>query len=168
VPAIASFWRSAPRLAGQPVEAAARHQYLTALRSDAVPIGRRSAEDEGALAGDYRMADPAPGLPLVNALRYDSGVQVHVGSRLAELSVSLTNGTLAKPLFRDDNGGKQLTARLALNPTVGLVVGVSGAHGAYLARAVDVLSASRNRLRPAGPGADVEYCAPLAGERSSS
>ena len=140
------------------------YQYLTALRSDAVPS---SADDllkmraRGWLV-HYPIGNPAaaPGLPVVNALRYDSGVQVHVGSRLAELSVSLTNGTLAKPLFRDDNGGKQLSARLALNPTVGLVLGVSGAHGAYLARAVtDVLPPD---LRDAdyaqqALGADVEY-----------
>jgi hypothetical protein len=140
------------------------YQYLTALRSDAVPS---SADDLLRMRAHgwsvhYPIGNTAagPGLPVVNALRYDSGVQVHVGSGLTELSVSVTSGTLANPLFRDDNSGKQLSARLEFNPAVGLVLGVSGARGAYLARSViDVLPPD---LRDAdylqqALGADVEY-----------
>jgi hypothetical protein len=140
------------------------YQYLTALRADAVPS---SADDLLRMrAHGWSVRYPigntaaAPGLPVVNALRYDTGVQVHVGSGLAEISVSLTNGTLAKPLFGDDNDGKQLSGRLALNPTVGLILGVSGARGAYLARAVtDVLPPSLrdNDYAQQALGADVEY-----------
>ena len=140
------------------------YQYLTALRSDAVPS---SADDllrmraHGWLV-HYPIgnSEAAPGLPMINALKYDSGVQVNAGSGPAQLSVSLTNGTLANPLFRDDNGGKQFSARFALSPTVGLVVGVSGAHGAYLARAVtDVLPPALRDgdYAQQALGADVEY-----------
>jgi hypothetical protein len=140
------------------------YQYLTALRSDAVPA---SADDLQRMRAHgwlvrYPIGSPdaAPGLPLVNALRWDTGIQVHVGSQPVELSVSVTNGTLSKPRFRDDNGGKQISARLAFHPAVGLVLGVSGARGTYLARAAtDALPPSLRDgdCTQRALGADVEY-----------
>jgi hypothetical protein len=67
----------------------------------------------------------------------------------------VTNGTLSSPRLSDDNGGKQVSGRLAVSPVVGLVIAGSAARGAWLARSVP---------RPAGPqlgqsavGTDVEY-----------
>jgi hypothetical protein len=123
------------------------YQYLSSLRADAIP---GSAADlltmrtRGWLA-DYPLGNrtPSPGVPLVNAFRWDTGVEVHVGDGPVEANVALTNGTLSNPRIADDNGGKQISARVAARPIVGLVAGVSVARGTFLARSVEnVLPAS--------------------------
>jgi len=94
------------------------YQYLTTLRPDALPY---SADDlygqqgSGWLVRGYPIGapQPAPGMPLVNAERWDTGVQVKIGGEPLELAAAVTQGTLSHPLVRDDNGGKQISARLA-------------------------------------------------------
>jgi hypothetical protein len=117
------------------------YQYLTSLRADAIPA---TADDLLAMRGrgwraSYGVGNraPGPGLPVVDGQQWDTGVRARVGSRPAELAVAVTAGALSRPLRRDDNDGKQLVARLALEPATGLVVGVSGARGRYLARTVE-------------------------------
>ena len=116
------------------------YQYLTSLRSDAVPM---TADDLLRMrARGWRPSFPigsttvAPGSPLVTAFRWDTGVEVHWGSRPLEVTGSVTTGTLSDPHVHDNNGGKQLAARIAWRPIVGLVLGVSGAHGPYIADSV--------------------------------
>ena len=54
-------------------------------------------------------------MPLVYALRWDTGVQVKVGDGgPIEVSGAVTNGTLSSPRFEDDNGGKQISGRVVL------------------------------------------------------
>jgi hypothetical protein len=151
---------SAEPLIGYPLA----YQYLTTLRANAVPaslgdlVSRRGSGwylyyPVGSAQGDN-------GLPLVTALRWDTGVQATWAPERYELSAAVTTGTLSNPRVKDDNGGKQIAARAAVRPVVGLVLGLSAARGAYLAREV-------TRLLPAGSsagaftqqafGADVEY-----------
>jgi hypothetical protein len=142
------------------------YQYLTTLRPDAVPA---SADDLLAVRGEgWYVAYPVgsgysgPGTPLMSALRWDTGVEARVGSVTAgfvEVAASITQGSLADPRTRDDNGGKQLAARLAFRPAFGLVIGLSGASGARLSREVTALpSVDPDRsFRQEALGVDVEW-----------
>ena len=141
------------------------YQYLTSLRDDAVP-GAQS--DLVATRGSGWLVrypfgsgnpDAEPGLPLVNARRWDTGVQAHVGSGALEASVAVTQGTLSSPRVRDDNGGKQVSGRVAWKPVVGLVLGASGARGDYLSRdVVDALPPERRgHYAQQAWGLDLEY-----------
>ncbi len=113
------------------------YQYLTSLRPDAVPA---TADDLLRMRGrGWRPSYPvgsaaiSTGLPLVSAFQWDTGIEVRVGSEPVEVSASVTTGTLSNPKVRDDNGGKQIAARVAWKPVVGLTIGVSGARGPFLA-----------------------------------
>jgi hypothetical protein len=140
------------------------YQYLTSLRPDAVP----ATSDDLLLmrARGWRSEfpigspDAAPGIPLVTAFQWDTGVQAQWASDRATLAAAITNGTLSVPRFDDDNDGKQVSARLSLRPTFGLVAGVSAARGAWVSRRV--LDALPDTSRQASHtqttvGADVEY-----------
>jgi len=141
------------------------YQYLTSLRSDAVPgtesdlVVTRGAGWHVRYPFGWGHTDPAPGLPLVNALRWDTGVQVHVGSGPFEAAAALTQGTLSNPRVRDDNGGKQLSARVAWKPVVGLVLGASGARGDYLSGALvsSLPPERRGHYAQQAWGLDLEY-----------
>jgi hypothetical protein len=112
------------------------YQYLTTLRPDAVPgdaeelLQKRSS---GWLVR-YRYGNPGgtQGVPLVTAFRWDTGVQVHAGTDVVRGTVAVTTGTLAHPLFHDDNNGRQVVGRLELRPVAGLIVGASGARGPFV------------------------------------
>lgn len=114
------------------------YQYLTSLRPDALPA---TADDllrqrgRGWLSrfpvGDQE-ADR--GTPLVSAFRWDTGVQAHAVSARWDAALSVTVGTQANPLVRDDNDGKQVAGRLVFRPSPALVLGVSGARGAFVTR----------------------------------
>jgi hypothetical protein len=141
------------------------YQYLTSLRADSVPGAESDLVVNRGSGWLVRYpfgvghSDAAPGLPLMNALRWDTGVQVHAGSGPLELSAAVTQGTLSRPRVDDDNGGKQVSARVAWKPVVGLVLGVSGARGDYLSReVVDALPVERRGADAQQAwGADVEY-----------
>jgi hypothetical protein len=100
-------------------------------------------------------------MPLVSAFRWDTGIQARVGSKPIEVLAAVTTGTLSSPRVRDDNDGKQLSARVIGRPTVGLVLGVSAARGPYLASEVlDVVRATtpgRRSTHQIAWGADAEY-----------
>ena len=114
-------------------------RYLTSMRSDAVP---GSADDVYGARGQGSWVSlpdagvsPASGLPLVDGLRYDTGLQLRVGERPVQLAVALTRGSPSSPVVREDNDSKTLAGRLELNPDPGLTLGFSAARGAYLGRA---------------------------------
>ncbi len=134
------------------------YQYLTSLRTDAVP-----ATSDDLLAMQARgwkssfpvgSQTPGPGVPLVTAFQWDTGVQVRWKQGPIELTSAVTNGTLSNPKLRDDNGGKQIAARVAFTPAVGWILGVSGARGAWLAR--EIPQPNGAPLQRA-LGADLEY-----------
>ena len=133
------------------------YQYLTSLRTDAVPStaddvlrmrarGWRSSFPVGS-------AEAAPGVPLVSAFQWDTGVQVSWKTQLLDVAASVTNGTLSNPRASDDNSGKQLSGRVAVTPAVGLIIGASAARGAWLSRSVAADSKPMQRAL----GADAEY-----------
>lgn len=135
------------------------YQYLTSLRSDDVPA---TADDLLRMrARGWRSSFPignsvpGPGLPLVSAFRWDTGVQVRWASDAVQLSGAVTTGTLSSPRVADDNGGKQLSGRIAVTPAVGLILGASVARGPWLAREVPRPGSSTPMQSAAG--ADVEY-----------
>jgi hypothetical protein len=127
------------------------YQYLTSLRPDSLPA---NADDLLKMRGRGWLShfsignvEPQQGVPLVSILRWDTGVQVHAASDLAEATASVTAGTLSNPVFPDDNGGRQFAGRLALHPLVGLVIGASAAHGPFV-------SSSAARSATGGDGGD--------------
>jgi hypothetical protein len=140
------------------------YQYLTAIRADALP---GSVDELLRMRGrgwltNYSVGnlDAEHGLPLVSAFRWDTGVQLHAENDLVDGTMSVTSGTLSNPGFHDDNGGPQVAGRLALHPTAGLVVGASGARGAFVTRTAvhDVLpGAAPSDFTQTAWGADVEY-----------
>jgi hypothetical protein len=141
------------------------YHYPTTLRADSVV--RSSAALTRWRGGGWRVryrtgADYwGQGVPLVSAQRWDTGVQVKVGDAgPIEVSAAVTNGTLSSPQFEDDNGGKQISGRVAFRPATGLVLGVSGAHGDFISdrliAALPTELANRSYTQQAF-GADVEY-----------
>jgi hypothetical protein len=139
------------------------YQYLTSLRPDSLPA---NADDLLRMRGrgwlsSFPVGNPVPdrGVPLVNVLRWDTGVQAHVANRMVDATIAVTTGTLANPLFRDDNGGKQLAGRFAVHPIAGLVAGVSAASGPFVTSAA-AQAASRghdSEFTQTAWGADAEY-----------
>ena len=116
------------------------YQYLTSLRADAVPS---SADDLLKMRGrGWRVRYPIgsrtaeSGVPLVDLLRYDTGVQARLGDGPVSVVVGLTRGTLSRPVWRDDNGGGQVASRLGWEVRQGLTIGLSAARGAFLADTV--------------------------------
>ena len=91
----------------------------------------------GWLAG-YSVGNDSPkaGVPVASAFSFDTGVQVTSAWRLVTLSGAVTNGTLSNPRVGDDNGGKQLQARVTVRPSPGLEIGSSFARGSFVSRTV--------------------------------
>lgn len=140
-------------------------QYLTSLRSDAVPA---RAEQLVAQRGRgwlvrYPVGSPeaGPGVALVAAERWDAGLQLRLGREPVSLALAATQGTLSDPSTRDDNGGKQLSGRLAWTPSPSLAVGLSGASGEFLSRGVQeaLPAAARGTYRQEALGLDLQWSA---------
>ncbi len=134
------------------------YQYLTSMRADAQPA---STDDLLRMRGRGWLASfpvgspyPAPGVPLISAFRWDTGVQARWAAPSFEAAVSVTNGTLANPRVRDDNGGKQVAARVSGRPLTGLVLGGSASQGAWVS---DDVAGAPSSGSQAALGADLEY-----------
>jgi hypothetical protein len=141
------------------------YQYLTTLRPDALPASADELvkkKSTGWLVR-YSLGDPTfqAGVPLVTAFRWDTGVQAHGTVGIVSATAAVTTGTLSNPLFKEDNGGRQLAARVEVRPTMGLVAGTSFAHGAFVsqsaARAAVGSEANEQSYAQTAWGADVEY-----------
>jgi hypothetical protein len=140
------------------------YQYLTSLRADAIAAW---PDDLLQMRGrGWRSTFPVgdqngrPGIPLATVFRWDTGVQARWMIRTFELSGAVTTGTLGDPRVSDNNDGKQISGRVAVRPTVGLVLGASASRGAWIARAItDRLSAaaSSHDYAQLAFGADAEY-----------
>jgi hypothetical protein len=140
------------------------YQYLTSLRPDALPL---NADELLSMRGRGWLSqfsignrEPAAGLPLVTAFRWDTGVQVHTASALVDLTAAITAGTLSNPLFKDDNSGQQIAGRVTVHPIAGLLLGASAARGPFVSN-----TAARGAVGDGHDGAftqtafggDVEY-----------
>lgn len=138
------------------------YQYLTSLRPDALPA---SPDDLIRMRGRGWLSSfpigsqtPKAGLPLVNAVDMDTGVEVHGATPWMELAASVTTGSLSNPLVRDNNTGKQVAGRAAFRPVTGLVAGVSVSRAPYVATtAADAALALPARFVQRALGLDVEY-----------
>jgi hypothetical protein len=140
------------------------YQYLTSLREDALPANAEQVVAQRGRGWLVRYpigsSEAAPGLPLVAGERWDAGVQLRVGREPVSLALALTQGTLCYPQVRDDNEGKQLSGRLEWRPLAGLVAGLSGASGEFVAdQAQEALpaSASHGPYRQQAAGVDLEW-----------
>jgi hypothetical protein len=156
-PAFGAFGRRSYGTSNPVIGYPLAYQYLTSLRADAIPA---TADDVLRMRGrGWRSSfpvgsqTPAPGLPLISGFQWDTGVQVSWKSGPVELAGAVTNGTLSNPRVKDDNGGKQVSGRVAVTPAVGLIIGASAARGAWLARTVAPESSPAQQSL----GADVEY-----------
>lgn len=149
-------------LIGQPLA----YQYLTSLRPDAVPA---TNEDLLRMRGRGWLSNfpignsvPAPGLPLVNTSRWDTGVGVHGVAGMIEWTGAVTAGSLSDPRLRDNNGGRQVAGRVVARPVAAIELGFSASRGAWLNRTIDqqrVAAESSDRSRQVAFGADAEYSA---------
>ena len=140
------------------------YQYLTSLRPDAIPTDTDELLRMRARGWrpSYRIGAQtvAPGMPLVTAFRWDTGVQARVGPERLMASVAVTNGTVSDPRTKDTNGGKQVAGRVQWQPAVGLTLGGSAARGRYLADSVLAavsVAAGRDQSTQRAFGVDAEY-----------
>lgn len=127
------------------------YQYLTSLRTDAMPASTADLlrmRGRGWLAS-YPIGDQgeAPGLPLINLSRWDTGVQLHGVYGMLEWTGSVTTGSLSNPRVDDDNGGRQFAGRAVLRPAPAFAIGLSGARGAFMNRSLQA---------NLSPGADID------------
>jgi hypothetical protein len=138
------------------------YQYLTSIRSDAVPatIADLIAMRSRGWRTTYPIGstEPAPGLPIVSAFRWDTGVQGHWQNNAVDVTGSVTTGTLSDPRVSENNGGKQVSGRVAVRPAMGLILGASGARGDFIASSVKrALPPPVGSTAQTAFGADAEY-----------
>jgi hypothetical protein len=137
------------------------YQYLTSLRSDAVPA---TADELLRMRGRGWLSSfsignltPERGVPLATAFRWDTGVQVHSGWAWGDATGAVATGSLSDPQVTGDHG-KQVAGRFALHPEPGLVLGVSAARGQFLSgAAARSIGAGGNNSDETAIGADAEY-----------
>jgi len=139
------------------------YQYLTSLRADVAPA---DADELLRMRGRGWLSsfsvgnlEESPGVPLVSALSWDTGVQVSSAWSVVTVAAAVTNGTTSNPRVSDDNAGKQLAVRVTAAPATGLVIGSSFSRGEFLSQRVrTLLPAGRDESYPQQAyGADVEY-----------
>jgi hypothetical protein len=140
------------------------YQYLTSLRPDALPWNADELlrmRARGWLSS-YSIGDPEPaaGVPLVTAFRWDTGVQLHAASDLLDGTIAVTTGTVSNPRLTDDNSAPQVAGRLSARPVAGLVLGASAARGPFFSSAAarGAVGDGRDRsFTQTALGADIEY-----------
>jgi len=142
-------------LIGQPLA----YHYLLSIRPDAVPA---RPDDLLRMRGRGWLSNfpvgnraPAPGLPIVNTARWDTGLQAHGVGGMFEWTGAISVGSLSDPRLRDNNGGRQLAGRLVARPSAAWVLGVSAAQGPWLNRALE--DRAERRSRQSAIGGDAEY-----------
>ena len=152
---------SSNMLIGQPLA----YQYLTSIRSDALPA---TTDDLLRMRGRGWLSNfpignaaAAPGLPIVNTSRWDTGVQAHGVTGIVDWTGSVTAGSLSDPRFRDNNAGRQFAGRVVVRPAAALAIGASVSRGDWLKGAVEeqVSAETGERARQIAIGGDLEYSA---------
>jgi hypothetical protein len=138
------------------------YQYLTPLRADALPA---SVDELLRMRGRGWLSnfsvgnlDPARGVPLITAFRWQTGAQVHAETDRLDGTASITNGPISNPHF--EGGAPQLTGRVSLRPVTGLIVGASAARGAFVTPATlhaALPDARASDFNQTAWGGDLEY-----------
>ena len=138
------------------------YQYLTSLRPNALPATTAELlrmRGRGWLSSfSLGVGDADRGLPVINSVRADTGVQVHGVNGVIEWVGAVTTGSLSHP--RDDNGGYQLASRVIARPIPSIAVGASLARGQYLDRVLESSLPAGRRLEEGvqrSIGVDAEY-----------
>jgi hypothetical protein len=142
------------------------YQYLLSVRADALPA---TNDDLLRMRGRGWLSNfpvgniaAAPGLPMVNTSRWDTGVQAHGVNGKLEWTGSVTAGSLSDPRLRDNNSGRHYAGRLVARPTPAFAFGVSASRGAWVNRTVDAALAGMNsgdQSRQIAYGGDAEFSA---------
>jgi hypothetical protein len=116
------------------------YQYLTSLRPDALPA---TVDDLLRMrARGWQPSFPigsqsiAPGLPLVSAFQWDTGIVAHWSNNHVDLAASVTRGAPARPVVKETNHGVQWSGRAAVMSAGGLTVGLSAARGTWIDQTV--------------------------------
>jgi hypothetical protein len=78
----------------------------------------------------------APGLALVSAFHWDTGIEAHWSSDRFDLAGAITRGAPARPVIKETNGGLEWSGRAAVMFSGGLTAGVSGARGQWIDQSV--------------------------------
>ncbi|HTV00553.1 MAG TPA: hypothetical protein VMF13_08460 [Luteitalea sp.] len=127
------------------------YQYLTSLRADALPATAEElvqASGRGWLVNySQGNTEAEAGLPIANALRWDTGVQVRWQPQAVTVWGAVTQGTIGDPRLSDDNGGAQLSSRVVYAPHPAIAIGASVASGSYLRASLEPLLAGSRSLR---------------------
>jgi hypothetical protein len=125
------------------------YQYLTSLRADALPA---TVDDLLRMRGrgwrpSYPIGsqDVEPGVPLVSATRWDTGVEARWRTGWVEVAGAFTRGAPAVPVVQETNGGRQWSGRAAVHLPVGFTLGVSGARGEWIEDSVLTLLPEHRR-----------------------
>ena len=157
-PTFGAFGRSAYGTANILIGTPLAYQYLTSLRPDALP---GTTDDLLRMRGrgwlaSYPIGNQTAdrGLPFVNSVRWDTGVQVHGVNGMIEWTGAVTSGSLSNPRVRDDNDGRQVAGRVVLRPAPALAVGASAARAAYLSTS---LESALGESRSVGDGLQEAY-----------
>jgi hypothetical protein len=148
-PVIGAFGRRAYGRDNAVVGLPLAYQYLTSLRADALPA---SIDDVLRMRGRGWQSSfpigspvPAPGVSLLSASRWDTGVEVGARWRWLEVAGAVTRGAPAVPVVRETNSGRQWSGRLAADAPWGLTVGLSAGRGSWIDDAALAASGSLGR-----------------------
>ena len=137
------------------------YQYLLSIRTDAIPANARellAMRARGWLSSfSVGSSVPSTGVSPINGFRWDTGVAARFGTDRAQAAVAVTNGVLCDPRVGDNNDGKQISARFQAQPVMGLILGVSGARGAWLDRNLEARVAPGQDDAQQALGFDAEY-----------
>ena len=119
------------------------YHYFSAISGAGVPSGNAEQLTRRD-AANYR----SRGLPTLYDACWNTGIEVNGTSGDFDFAVALTRGAVSNPV---GNGGDgvQFVGRIGANPRIGLVLGVSIAHGSYLNASVE-----RDADFPVGKSAD--------------
>jgi hypothetical protein len=115
------------------------YQYLVSVPGGLTPTRQGAPDSYPRARATYSMP-----LPVVALTPWDTGIEIRVGHRLVDLAASLTQGTLSRPRFEDDNGGKQVAARVSFRVAPGVVTGASFARGEWPPERSATLAAPRD------------------------
>jgi hypothetical protein len=138
------------------------YQYLTSLRPDAVPA---TADDLLRMrARGWRpefpigSADIGPGMPLVSASRWSTGVEVRWQRDRFEAAGAYSLGPPGMPAAVDFTAGRQISGRAAVTIPAGATVGISAARGRWIDEDVLALLPAdrRNQSAQTTIGVDAE------------
>jgi hypothetical protein len=139
-PLIGAFPRRAYGRANVVIGWPLAYQYLVSLRPDALPA---TVDDLLRMRGrgwqpSFPIGSQAlrPGVSLISAASWDTGVQVIAKARGFTLAGAVTEGPPSRPSVRDSTPGLGFSGRASFTLPAGIVIGASGGTGTWIDRQV--------------------------------